>query len=1176
MKNKTFISFILTLNMLISVLSPFAFALDINGNTIRIKTTEDFLELAKECTLDTWSQGKTVILENDISFSSYEFKSIPTFGGTFDGNGYKLSGISLVKHGSSQGVFRCIQQNGIVKNLTVEADIKPNGTKKNIGGIAGENNGTISDCTFNGTVDAQMCVGGIAGINNETGKITGCTANGKIISEQYTGGITGKNSGTVLSSVNKCSVNTISNDSKNNIKDFETDAGTALEKLEMSQNEEEERSVPGHTDTGGIAGYTDGIIQGCENYGEIGYPHVGYNIGGIAGRQSGFLLGCTNYGKVLGRKDVGGIAGQAEPYIRLNSSDRNVIEQLRDELDRLNELTKAFGKDINSDEISSYLDNLSEYSSSAKDSTHNMLNNTSDFVDDNLAQINSKTAELSDSLKKLVPVFDTVIQAADLASDSVEQIRNAAEEFEITAPDDLRDGLYEIEGALTQLSNASEEMGFAASHAQSAIKFLDSAITANSESDVKKALDNLSKACNSLSEANRQSSEAIEKIKSTLEEKPNGIASVITDIEALKENITILKDTYTKKHEAFKELYQSLKIIAQNTTIDFRDLQKSASHLFNAADKLADSLLTISKAFSRMSLGVTNIRSVADKFADDAVEQVNDFSDKVSKALDTLSTASDTLNSAMSQARDIADDISNEDSLEFIPLGEDFRKSGDDLFDSLEDISGEIKNVKNSVSNDSKTVKKNAEAIVDQFNVVMNLAADEFDYISNQAENYNLSDIITDVSDEDINNTKQGKISGCVNRGTIEADRNTGGIIGAMSIEHSQDPEDEFEKPSTLNFTYQTKAVAQKCINEGNVSGKKDCIGGITGWMNLGTVFECENYADVESSGGSYVGGIVGWGKSSVRKSYSKCKVTGSSIVGGISGSSEKVVSCASIVRLEGDESIGAIVGENVERKGITDCYFIDNGDGGIDGISYSKHAQPISYDEMKSMAGVPSRFISFNVTFTADGKTVKIIPVKYGENADTLLFPEIPGKKGYFGKWSEFENPVITEDVTINAEYKPWITVLESKEMNDSKKLALAMADGNFTDDAVLHVTDSSAQPPVNAKLNEKTEVWDLRIIGSDLSENDTVPIRIVNEQKMKAKVWINSDDGWKQADIKYRGKYILLNMTGTQNSICVLYRPSGFNIVYVIIPAVLAAGIAGWIVWKRKFKGKKKNLAA
>ena len=89
-----------------------------------------------------------------------------------------------------------------------------------------------------------------------------------------------------------------------------------------------------------MVGFSDGVVQGCDNYGEVGYPHVGYNIGGVAGRQSGYLLGCDNNAAVHGRKDIGGIVGQAEPYLWLNTSaDR--LDEVRDNLDILHDMAKS-------------------------------------------------------------------------------------------------------------------------------------------------------------------------------------------------------------------------------------------------------------------------------------------------------------------------------------------------------------------------------------------------------------------------------------------------------------------------------------------------------------------------------------------------------------------------------------------------------------------------------------------------------------------------------------------------------------------------------------------------------------------------------------------------------------------------------------------------------------------
>lgn len=76
------------------------------------------------------------------------------------------------------------------------------------------------------------------------------------------------------------------------------------------------------------------MILTSVNTGTIGYEHVGYNVGGIVGRTDGLVSGCVNQGRVLGRKDVGGIAGQAEPYRELDLS-KDTIKRLRSELEVL-------------------------------------------------------------------------------------------------------------------------------------------------------------------------------------------------------------------------------------------------------------------------------------------------------------------------------------------------------------------------------------------------------------------------------------------------------------------------------------------------------------------------------------------------------------------------------------------------------------------------------------------------------------------------------------------------------------------------------------------------------------------------------------------------------------------------------------------------------------------------
>ena len=82
------------------------------SDVIYINSAEEFAEFAKNCTLDSYSVGKTFVLNADISFADKEFVSVPSFGGVFDGNGHKISGFSITDNGSVMGLFRYVEKTG--------------------------------------------------------------------------------------------------------------------------------------------------------------------------------------------------------------------------------------------------------------------------------------------------------------------------------------------------------------------------------------------------------------------------------------------------------------------------------------------------------------------------------------------------------------------------------------------------------------------------------------------------------------------------------------------------------------------------------------------------------------------------------------------------------------------------------------------------------------------------------------------------------------------------------------------------------------------------------------------------------------------------------------------------------------------------------------------------------
>ena len=325
------------------------------SDAIHIASEADLADLAQQCALDTWSRGKTVILDSDLSLEDGSFLPIPSFGGVFDGQGHAIRGIRISGSLSPAGLFGVVQAGGVVRDLRAEGAVTPEGDARNAGGIAGENRGTIEDCSFTGTVSGKTNVGGIAGANMAAGSILHCQADGAAAGEVMTGGIVGYNEGLAASCENNAFVNVESTDPRIDLDDL-TQALTmdlsALSRLNAGT------SV---TDTGGIAGYSAGTIADCVNHGAVGYQHIGYNTGGITGRSCGQLRQCANDGAVCGRKDVGGIVGQIEPYIRMDDTD--YLSEMNRQLYELRQLTDQAVNDAQdgSGDISGQLSDMNDY-----------------------------------------------------------------------------------------------------------------------------------------------------------------------------------------------------------------------------------------------------------------------------------------------------------------------------------------------------------------------------------------------------------------------------------------------------------------------------------------------------------------------------------------------------------------------------------------------------------------------------------------------------------------------------------------------------------------------------------------------------------------------------------------------------------------------------------------------
>ncbi len=381
----------------------------INRTVVELYSVEDLITLAQNCTTDTWSDDKRVQLKADLNLNGTEFRSIPIFNGIFEGGGHTISGYNSNGDGYISGLFRYLGTDAVVEDLTVAGLIVAANDQKCIGGICGMNYGIIRNCSFRGSLSGKTSTGGICGINESTGLISNCSNAAHMSGYYYTGGIAGKNYGIIQSCSNTGNVNDsdewITQDDAMQVDWLETDLTDVR--------------ITSGVDTGGIAGYSKGSIIRCENDGTIGYAHAGYNIGGIAGRQSGVLSFSTNRGDIYGRKDIGGIVGQTEPYVESDGS-RNLPEAV----DLLHDLIDQTLTDVqnNAQTISTDMSRLTNLADGARESGYALGDTLSDYLESNTQTLNlaiDRMDYVSDSLPDIMDQMEIVITRLTYASNNL-------------------------------------------------------------------------------------------------------------------------------------------------------------------------------------------------------------------------------------------------------------------------------------------------------------------------------------------------------------------------------------------------------------------------------------------------------------------------------------------------------------------------------------------------------------------------------------------------------------------------------------------------------------------------------------------------------------------------------------------------------------------------------------
>lgn len=183
------------------------------------------------------------------------------FKGIFDGNGHTVSDLYINSSGSNLGLFGYVD-GAEIKNVTVQ--------------------GNVTGFYEEGNEQSGQYVGLVLGVGTTKSKLENCESRGSVTGCSYVGGIAGL-------IANNCFITSCTN--RATVKNYPGTSGAYF---------------------GGIVGYGTGLSF-CANYADI--TAEGSSVGGLVGYvfpdiNNEGMSNCMNVGNVIGKQNVGGLAGE--------------------------------------------------------------------------------------------------------------------------------------------------------------------------------------------------------------------------------------------------------------------------------------------------------------------------------------------------------------------------------------------------------------------------------------------------------------------------------------------------------------------------------------------------------------------------------------------------------------------------------------------------------------------------------------------------------------------------------------------------------------------------------------------------------------------------------------------------------------------------------------------------
>jgi hypothetical protein len=224
------------------------------------------------------------------------------FTGTFDGANHTIAGLRIDRpEATGVGLFGATGTRAVIEDLRLDnASVRGN---ERVGGLVGNNTGTVHSSVVTGAVTGTSRVGGLVGTNAETIRASSATA--AVTGDNQVGGLVGENGEVRVRGSATVELSTASGRVNGN----NSIGGLVGRNAERVRSSSATGAVTGDASIGGLVGSSIGEVRSSYATGPVAGDS---RIGGLVGAKlGGWVQSSYAAGRVNGSSDVGGLVGDS-------------------------------------------------------------------------------------------------------------------------------------------------------------------------------------------------------------------------------------------------------------------------------------------------------------------------------------------------------------------------------------------------------------------------------------------------------------------------------------------------------------------------------------------------------------------------------------------------------------------------------------------------------------------------------------------------------------------------------------------------------------------------------------------------------------------------------------------------------------------------------------------------